>query len=49
MRFAIVATGSDGLLDRVITYTDIDEPRAAAERLGKERDGRMNVKALWTK
>jgi ketosteroid isomerase-like protein len=36
-RFAIVATSSDELLARVISYTDIDEARAARERLAQER------------
>jgi ketosteroid isomerase-like protein len=49
VRYGVVTTWEDGLLRRNTSSLDIDEARAAAERLGKERDGRMNVKALWTK
>jgi ketosteroid isomerase-like protein len=35
--FATVVAGSDGLCDRIITYLDIDDARAAAERLAEER------------
>jgi hypothetical protein len=34
---ALVYEWSDGLIERVTTYTDIDEARAAAERLAEER------------
>ncbi|HTQ68866.1 MAG TPA: nuclear transport factor 2 family protein [Solirubrobacteraceae bacterium] len=37
-RFASVATWVDGLLVRTVTYLDIDEARAAAERLAEERE-----------
>ena len=37
LRFAAVATWHDSLIERITTYTDIDEARAAAERLAKER------------
>jgi ketosteroid isomerase-like protein len=36
-RFAAVATWRDGLIERVANDTDIDEARAAAERLAKEQ------------
>jgi ketosteroid isomerase-like protein len=36
-RFAAVAVWSDGSIVRAITYDDIDEGRAAAERLAAER------------
>ena len=38
-RYAAVSIWSDGLIERVTTYyyTDIDEARAAAERLAEER------------
>jgi ketosteroid isomerase-like protein len=36
-RYAGVTTWTDGLIERVTTYTDIDEARAAAERLAEER------------
>ena len=36
-RYAGVSTWRDGLLERVTTYIDIDEARAAAERLAQER------------
>ena len=36
-RFGAVGAWSHGLLERVTTYSDIDEARAAAERLGEER------------
>ncbi len=36
-RYASVATWADGLVQRVTNYTDIDEARAAAERLAQER------------
>jgi ketosteroid isomerase-like protein len=35
--WASVATWANGLMERITTYTDIDEARAAAERLAKER------------
>jgi ketosteroid isomerase-like protein len=37
MRFASVAVFADGVLVRNTLYTDIDEARAAAERLAHER------------
>jgi hypothetical protein len=37
-RGAGVWTWGDGLIQRVTTYTDIDEARAAAERLVQERE-----------
>jgi ketosteroid isomerase-like protein len=36
-RFAAIATWRDGLIERVTTYTDIEQARAAAERLAEER------------
>jgi ketosteroid isomerase-like protein len=36
-RFAAIAFWVDGLIVRTITYQDIDEARAAAERLAEER------------
>jgi ketosteroid isomerase-like protein len=38
LRFAFVVTSADGLVvDRQASYTDLDEARAAAERLAEER------------
>jgi ketosteroid isomerase-like protein len=37
LRIAMVFTWRDGLVERVTVYTDIDEARAAAERLSQER------------
>jgi len=37
MRFASVAVFAEGMLARHTLYTDIDEARAAAERLAEER------------
>jgi ketosteroid isomerase-like protein len=37
LRYASVAEWIDGLIVRNTTYTDIDEARAAAERLAQER------------
>jgi hypothetical protein len=37
IRFAGVSIWADGLIERLTTYTDIDEARAAAERLAEER------------
>jgi ketosteroid isomerase-like protein len=37
LRYAGVSTWTDGLIERVTTYTDIDEARVAAERLAEER------------
>jgi ketosteroid isomerase-like protein len=37
MRYAAVAIWVEGMIERYTTYTDIDEARAAAERLAKER------------
>jgi ketosteroid isomerase-like protein len=36
-RVAFVSTWADGLIKRATAYTDIDEARAAAERLAEER------------
>lgn len=36
-RVAAVAVWTEGLIERFRTYTDIDEARATAERLAKER------------
>jgi ketosteroid isomerase-like protein len=36
-RSALVAVWVEGLIERVTNYTDIDEARAAAERLAEER------------
>jgi ketosteroid isomerase-like protein len=38
-RFGFVATSRDGLIVHGKTYVDIDEARAAAERLAEERGG----------
>jgi ketosteroid isomerase-like protein len=37
MRWAAVAVWEDGLIERLHSSTDIDEARAAAERLAQER------------
>ena len=37
VRVAFVSTWADGLIERTTNYTDIDQARAAAERLGQER------------
>jgi ketosteroid isomerase-like protein len=37
LRWAGISIWSDGLIERLTTYTDIDEARAAAERLAQER------------
>jgi ketosteroid isomerase-like protein len=37
LRYAPVVIWADGLVERQMTYTDIDEARAAAERLAEER------------
>jgi ketosteroid isomerase-like protein len=39
MRYAAVAIWVEGMIERFTTYTDIDEGRAAAERLAEERGG----------
>ncbi|MCW3067777.1 MAG: hypothetical protein JWL67_402 [Solirubrobacterales bacterium] len=36
-RYAGVSTWTDGLIERVTTYIEIDEARAAAERLAEKR------------
>jgi hypothetical protein len=36
-RFALVFTWTDGLVEKETNFTDIDEGRAAAERLAEER------------
>jgi hypothetical protein len=40
LRYASVTTWRDGLAEWVTDYTDIDEARAAAERLAEERRAR---------
>ena len=37
LRYAAVGVWTDGLIARLTNYTDIDEARAAAERLAEER------------
>ena len=37
LRFASITIWADGLVERLTTYTDIDEARAAARRLAQER------------
>jgi ketosteroid isomerase-like protein len=37
LRFANVAVWAHGVIERLAVYTDIDEARAAAERLAEER------------
>lgn len=37
IHFAAVTAWTDGLVERIITYTDIAEARSVAERLAKER------------
>jgi ketosteroid isomerase-like protein len=37
LRYAVVGTWRGGLVERVIVYADIDQARAAAERLAQER------------
>jgi ketosteroid isomerase-like protein len=37
LRYAGVTAWTDGLIERVTTYIDIDEARAAAKRLAEER------------
>jgi hypothetical protein len=37
MRYASVNSQADGLFERITNYTDIDQARAAAERLAQER------------
>jgi hypothetical protein len=39
-RYALVAVWVDGLIERATAYADIDEARAAAERLAEERGRR---------
>ena len=39
LRYASVSTYADGLIAKIRNYTDIDEARAAAERLAQERAG----------
>jgi ketosteroid isomerase-like protein len=38
-RYAAVVTWVDSLIERVTSYTDVNEARAAAERLAEERGG----------
>src|SRR2546429_9038533 len=42
LRYAAVAVWENGLIVRVTNYTDIDEARAAAERLAEERGEAMS-------
>ncbi len=37
LRYASVGTNADGLIVSTRNYTNVDEARAAAERLAKER------------
>jgi hypothetical protein len=37
LRYAAITIVAEGLVERYTTYTDIDEARAAAERLAQER------------
>jgi len=37
MRYAAVGVWREGLIERVTSYRDIDEARAAAERLAESR------------
>jgi ketosteroid isomerase-like protein len=37
LRFAVVMIWMDGSIERMLTYTDIDQARTAAERLAEER------------
>jgi ketosteroid isomerase-like protein len=37
-RSALVCTWADGLIEKETNFTDVDEARAAAERLAEERD-----------
>ena len=37
VHYAVVNVWVDGLIERTVNYTDIDEARAAAERLAEER------------
>jgi uncharacterized protein (TIGR02246 family) len=37
MRYASVSVWTDGLVERIMNYTDTDEARAAAARLAQER------------
>jgi hypothetical protein len=37
LRYAVVATWVDGLIQRITSYADIDQARADAERLAQER------------
>ena len=37
LRYAAISIWADGLIERAATYTDIDDARAAAEQLAKER------------
>ena len=38
VHYAVVNVWVDGLIERSVNYTDIDEARAAAERLAEERE-----------
>jgi ketosteroid isomerase-like protein len=38
LRYAAVTKWADGVMERITTYTDIDEARIAAERLADERE-----------
>jgi hypothetical protein len=37
LRFALVTVWTEGLVEQIIAYTDVDEARAGAERLAQER------------
>jgi ketosteroid isomerase-like protein len=37
LRYALVSVWAEGLIERLTNYTDIDEARAAAERLAESR------------
>jgi ketosteroid isomerase-like protein len=39
LRYGIVSVWEDGKIARITNYTDVDEARAAAERLAHERGG----------
>jgi ketosteroid isomerase-like protein len=43
-RWGSVVVWRDGLIERVTNYFDIDEARAAAERLAEERGGRYRCR-----
>jgi ketosteroid isomerase-like protein len=45
LRYAAVSVWEDGKIARITNYTDIDEARAAAERLAEERGRRCRKRA----